>query len=207
MIPNRAFWSQQRVLLTGHTGFKGTWLSLWLERLGAQTVGLALEPTTDPSLFNLTPPHPLLRSCIADIRDPNAVAAVVAEARPTIAIHMAAQPLVRYSYRQPIETLQTNVLGTANLLESLRSSADLRTVLVITTDKVYAKGNNEQAFKEEDRLGGHDPYSASKAAAELVTASYAHSFFAGGNIQVATARAGNVVGGGDWAEDRLILGI
>jgi CDP-glucose 4,6-dehydratase len=192
------------VLLTGHTGFKGTWLSLWLEQLGATTIGLALHPDTDPSIFNLTRPHPRLVSRIGDIRDPSAVSEAVAFARPTIVIHMAAQPLVRYSYREPIKTIATNVMGTANVLQSLRNIDGLRAVLVITTDKVYANSDAGRPFGEQDRLGGYDPYSASKAAAEIVSACFAKSFFGGDGAPVATGRAGNVLGGGDWAEDRLI---
>ena len=202
MTPDKDFWSGQRVLLTGHTGFKGTWLALWLERLGATTFGLARSPDTDPSIFNLT--RPRLSSRIGDVRDPRVVAAAVELARPTVAVHMAAQPLVRYSYREPIETIATNVMGTANVLQSLRGQTNLRAVLVITTDKVYANPETGEPFAEDCRLGGHDPYSASKAAAEIVTASFAESFFGDGAARVATARAGNVVGGGDWAEDRLI---
>lgn len=203
MIPDKTFWPQQRVLLTGHTGFKGTWLALWLERLGASCVGLALDPETDPSLFGLTKPHPCLVSCIGDVRNPAAVAAAVALARPTIAIHMAAQPIVRRSYREPIETVATNVMGVANLLQALRDADELRAALVVTTDKVYRNSGTEQPFGEDCRLGGHDPYSASKAAAEIITSGFADSFFGDGPA-VATARAGNVVGGGDWADDRLI---
>ncbi len=204
MPPDRRFWSQQRVLLTGHTGFKGTWLSLWLEQLGATTIGLALASDTDPSIFNLTSPHPSLVSRIGDIRDPSVVSETIAFARPTIAIHMAAKPLVRYSYREPIETISTNVMGTANVLQSLRNLEGLLAVLVVTSDKVYANPDSGRPFVEQDRLGGHDPYSASKAAAEIVTACFAESFFGKDGAPVATGRAGNVVGGGDWAEDRLI---
>ena len=202
MTPDADFWSGQRVLLTGHTGFKGTWLALWLERMGATTFGLALAPDTDPSLFDLA--RPRLTSRIGDVRDPAAVAAAVAVARPTIAIHMAAQPLVRHAYHEPIATIATNVMGAAHVLEALRDQQGLRAVLVTTTDKVYANPDTGQPFDEDCRLGGHDPYSASKAAAEIVIASYADSFFGDGAARVATARAGNVVGGGDWAEDRLI---
>jgi CDP-glucose 4,6-dehydratase len=195
------FWSRQRVLLTGHTGFKGTWLSLWLEKLGVQTTGLALAPDTDPSLFELI--QPKIDSVIGDIRDLDTLHAVVARARPTIVIHMAAQPLVRYSYREPIETMASNVMGTANLLQALRGAVDLRAAVIVTTDKVYANAETGRAFKEDDPLGGHDPYSASKAAAEIITRSFADSFFAQG-APIATARGGNVVGGGDWAPDRIL---
>ncbi len=201
MTTGRDFWAGRSVLVTGNTGFKGTWLSLWLEKLGAETTGLALAPDTDPSLFVLT--RPRLDSIIGDIRDLETMRAAVAQARPTVAIHMAAQPLVRYSYRAPIETVATNVMGTAHLLEALRGVPDLCAVLVITTDKVYANAETGQAFREDDHLGGHDPYSASKAAAEIITRSFAESFFPGGP-PVATARGGNVIGGGDWALDRIL---
>lgn len=204
MKSNREFWSQQRVLLTGHTGFKGTWLSLWLERLGAITFGVALEPVTDPSVFKLTAPHSGLASRIGDIRDLFTVAKAVSEARPTIVIHMAAQALVRLSYRVPAQTFETNVMGTINLLEALRSQNELRAALVVTTDKVYQNLNDHRALREHDPLGAHDPYSASKAAAEIAVSSWSQSFFEDLGIPVVTARAGNVIGGGDWSEDRLV---
>jgi CDP-glucose 4,6-dehydratase len=199
-----AFWRDRRVLLTGHTGFKGAWLALWLERLGARVFGLALPPDTEPALFSLLQPMPGLASRFVDIRDPDAVAAAVDEARPNVVIHMAAQALVRRSYRQPIATLATNVMGTAHLLDSLRSIDDLQAVLVVTTDKVYRNADSRRPFSEGDPLGGADPYSASKAATELLVASMGTSFFAARGVAVATARAGNVIGGGDWSEDRLI---
>jgi CDP-glucose 4,6-dehydratase len=200
----RAFWRGRRVLLTGHTGFKGAWLSLWLEQLGAEVVGVALPPETEPALYSLLAPIIGLRSRVGDIRDPVMLAQAVAEARPQIVIHMAAQALVRRSYRRPMETFGINVMGTALLLDSLRTVSDLQAVLVITTDKVYRNSGRGEPFAENDPLGGADPYSASKAAAELATASMAASFFAGRGVAVATARAGNVIGGGDWSEDRLI---
>jgi len=200
----RAFWRNRRVLLTGHTGFKGAWLSLWLEELGADVVGLALPPDTEPALYSLVAPVMGLRSRVGDIRDPVIVAEVVAQARPQIVIHMAAQALVRRSYRLPVETFSTNVLGTALLLDRLRAVDGLQAVLVITTDKVYHHDGDAHPFAEHDRLGGADPYSASKAAAELITASMGASFLTKAGVAVATARAGNVIGGGDWSEDRLI---
>jgi CDP-glucose 4,6-dehydratase len=200
----RAFWRNRRVLLTGHTGFKGAWLTLWLEEMGAQVFGLALPPDTEPALFSLLQPMSGVSSRLVDIRDADAVAAAVAEARPSVVIHMAAQALVRRSYRLPVETLATNVMGTAYLLDSLRETSDLKAVLVVTTDKVYRNNGHQHPFAESDPLGGHDPYSASKAAAELLVASMAASFFAAKGVAVATARAGNVIGGGDWSEDRLI---
>ena len=200
----RAFWRDRRVLLTGHTGFKGAWLALWLHEMGAKVFGLALPPDTEPALFSLLQPISGLSSRMADIRDPAAVAAAVNEARPSIVIHMAAQALVRRSYRLPVETLCTNVMGTAYLLDSLRAADELEAVLVVTTDKVYRNTGRPHPFSENDPLGGADPYSASKAAAELLVASMAASFFAAKGVAVATARAGNVIGGGDWSEDRLI---
>lgn len=203
-IPNRDFWSKQRVLLTGHTGFKGAWLAQWLSRLGAEVVGLSLPPPSEPSLFAKLGKIEGLESRIGDIRDPATVAAAVKAARPSIVLHLAAQALVRLSYREPVETFATNVMGTANVLEALRDSPDLKAVLVITSDKVYRNDNSRRAFIESDPLGGEDPYSASKGACEIAVQTWAHSYFDAKNIPVATARAGNVIGGGDWAADRLI---
>jgi CDP-glucose 4,6-dehydratase len=203
-MPDADFWAKQRVLLTGHTGFKGAWLALWLERLGAGVTGLSLPPATTPNLFSLLQPLERLDSLNGDIRDPPTVAAAVAAARPTVVIHMAAQALVRRSYREPVETFATNVMGTACLLDALRAAPDLRAILVVTSDKVYRNDDSGRAFGEADPLGGDDPYSASKAATELVVASWARSFFASRGVAVATARAGNVIGGGDWSEDRLV---
>ncbi|HVV92408.1 MAG TPA: CDP-glucose 4,6-dehydratase [Hyphomicrobiales bacterium] len=204
MALDNGFWRGRRVLLTGHTGFKGGWAAFWLKRLGAAVTGLALAPDTEPDLWTLARVGDGLHSHIADLRDPEAVAAVVREARPELVLHMAAQPLVRRSYAAPVETFATNVIGTVHLLEALRDASGLRAVLVVTSDKVYANAETGRAFAEGDALGGHDPYAASKAAAELVTASYAASFFAGAGVQVATARGGNVMGGGDFAADRLV---
>lgn len=198
------FWSGKRVLLTGHTGFKGAWLTQWLGRLGATVYGFSLAPDTQPNLFELLSPLPNLVSRIGDIRNPEAVNAAIAEASPHVCIHFAAQSLVRRSYRLPVDTFQTNVIGTAHVLDALRGQQDLAAILVITTDKVYENAESGHAFCESDPLGGHDPYSASKAAAELVTASWAQSYFDAAGIPLATARAGNVIGGGDWCEDRLI---
>ena len=200
---DRAFWRDRRVLLTGHTGFKGAWLSLWLEQLGAQVYGLALPPDTEPALFTMLGPLRGQHSRLGDIRDPEVVAEVVKQARPQIVIHMAAQSLVRRGYREPVATLAVNVMGTAHLLDALRASEDLQAVLVITTDKVYRNNGPRRVFSEGDPLGGHDPYSASKAATELVCASFRTMLETQG-VKVATARAGNVIGGGDWAEDRLV---
>jgi CDP-glucose 4,6-dehydratase len=198
------FWRGRRVLLTGHTGFKGAWMSLWLEGLGAEVTGYALAPAGESNLWSIveaTARAP--RSVIADIRDAERVGDTVARADPQIVIHMAAQALVRESYRDPLGTYATNVMGTAALLQACRSLRGLECVVVVTSDKVYENRGEGRAFGERDRLGGHDPYSNSKACAELVTASYRDSFFADGP-PIATARAGNVIGGGDWSEDRLI---
>jgi CDP-glucose 4,6-dehydratase len=194
-----AFWRGRRVLVTGHTGFKGAWLSLWLETLGADVTGLALPPHTAPSLF--TAARPRIRDIAGDIRDAEAVARAVAASDPEIVFHLAAQSLVRRSYRDPVETVAVNVTGTAVVLNTLRAAKNLRAVVVATTDKVYRNGDDGRPFREDDPLGGRDPYSASKAAAELVTSAMAESFL---DAPVATARAGNVIGGGDWSEDRIV---
>ena len=201
---NPGFWAGQRVLLTGHTGFKGSWASLWLERLGAEVHGLALAPDHVPDLLSRLAPFKGATSTIADINDTQAVRRAVAAARPTLALHMAAQPLVRRSYADPVATFATNVTGTANVLQALREAPDLKAVLVVTTDKVYCNSGEGRRFVETDPLGGHDPYSASKAGTELVAAAYRDSFFRGAGVALATARAGNVVGGGDWSADRLV---
>lgn len=199
-----AFWSGRRVFLTGHTGFKGAWASLWLTRMGAEVTGFSLTPETEPNLYALASVEKSLRSHIGDLRDAAALRAAIDAANPEIVIHMAAQPLVRRSYAAPVDTFATNVMGTVNLLEALRECEAVRTVLVVTTDKVYENAEQGISFREEDPLGGHDPYSASKAATEIVTSSYARSFFAEKGIRVATARGGNVIGGGDFSEDRLV---
>ena len=204
MTTHPCFWKNRRVLLTGHTGFKGSWLALWLTRLGAEVSGLSLPAPTEPSLHALLGEGGKDPEAIADIRDRLAVQARVLKTRPEIVFHLAAQPLVRAGYRDPLATYETNVQGTANLLDSLRIAPELRSVVVVTTDKVYENPEHVRPFVESDPLGGHDPYSASKAAAEIVTASYRSSFFRSRGIGIATARAGNVIGGGDWAKDRLI---
>jgi CDP-glucose 4,6-dehydratase len=200
----RGFWCSQRVFLTGHTGFKGSWLTVWLGRLGAKVFGFALPPDQTPNLYSQLEPFSDASSVIGDVSNLSELRAAVFRANPTVAIHMAAQPLVRRSYAQPVETFGVNSLGTAHVLEALRDAPDLRAILVITTDKVYQNREDARNFAESDPLGGHDPYSASKAAAELITTSYAQSFFEPAQKPVATARAGNVVGGGDWSEDRLV---
>jgi len=189
------------VLLTGHTGFKGTWAALWLQTLGAEVTGLALAPRTAPNFWSIAAPK--MPSHIGDLRDAGFVAAAVAAARPEIVIHMAAQALVRESYADPVGTFATNIMGTVNLLQACRQAANLGCVLVVTSDKVYENHGDGRPFGELDRLGGHDPYSNSKACTELVTQSFRDSFFKAGP-PIATARAGNVIGGGDWSADRLV---
>lgn len=199
---NKNFWRGRRVLITGHTGFKGAWLALMLESLGAEIHGLALAPATTPNLFDLAAPR--LTSIIGDLRDPAVAVAAVAGADPEIVFHLAAQALVRASYADPRATFATNVMGTANLLEALRASPSLKAVVVVTSDKVYANDGRGTAFSEDDALGGDDPYSASKACQELVAAAYAKGFFTDRGVRLARARAGNVIGGGDWSVDRLV---
>jgi CDP-glucose 4,6-dehydratase len=201
MNPSPSFWRGRRVLLTGHTGFKGAWASLWLERLGARVTGFSRAPETEPNLIGLA--WPGIDGRIGDLVDPTAVRAAVEAADPEIVLHMGAQALVRRSYADPVDTFATNVMGTVHLLDALRGRAALQAVLVVTSDKTYAHGAEHRPFVEGDALGGADPYSASKACAEHVAASWAASFWRDGPA-LATARAGNVVGGGDWAADRLI---
>ena len=198
------FWQGKRVLLTGHTGFKGAWMSLWLHSMGANVQGFALAPPTSPSLFEEAKVGDLIHSNLADIRDFAAIAKVVKDFKPEIVFHMAAQPLVRYSYDAPLETYATNVMGTAHLLESIRSIDSVRAVVNVTTDKCYENREWVWGYREDEAMGGYDPYSSSKACSELVTAAYRQSFLDKAGIAVATARAGNVIGGGDWAKDRLI---
>ena len=203
---NEFTWQGRRVLLTGHSGFKGGWLALWLHRLGAQVTGLSLPPPTQPCLFELASIAACTDSHFGDIRNAGEVASLLAKVQPEIVFHLAAQPLVRRSYADPLETFSTNVMGTANLLEAVRTvSPATRAIVVITTDKCYENREWVWGYRESDPLGGHDPYSSSKAGTELVAASYAKSFFnAPGTPVLATARAGNVIGGGDWAADRLV---
>ncbi len=203
--PSPNFWRNKRVLLTGHSGFKGSWLALWLTRLGAEVTGLALQPATQPNLFTLARvADGLHASHWCDIRDAQAVAAIAQHTRPQIVLHLAAQALVRAGYADPLATWATNVQGTVHVLDALRGQPDARVAVVVTTDKVYRNREWAYPYREDDPLGGHDPYSASKAAAELVTASYRDAFLAAQGLAAASARAGNVIGGGDWAEDRLI---
>jgi CDP-glucose 4,6-dehydratase len=202
--PTPGFWQGRRVLLTGQTGFKGAWLALWLARLGARVTALALEPATRPNLFTLARVGTLCDNRIGDIRHSAPVLAAVQAAQPEVVLHLAAQALVRTGYRAPLDTFSTNVMGTAKVLEAVRGTAGVRVVVVVTTDKVYRNRESTYPYREEDALGGHDPYSASKAAAELVAASYRDSYLAAQGVALATARAGNVIGGGDWSEDRLV---
>lgn len=196
-------YQERRVLVTGHTGFKGSWLALWLEELGAQVTGLALPPGTDPNHWELLGLG--IEDVRLDLREAAPLCRKFAEVRPEIVFHLAAQPLVRRSYRDPLETWSTNVMGTANLLEACRRTPGVRAVVVVTTDKVYENSEWHWGYREIDPLGGHDPYSASKAASELVAASYRKAFFESADAPLlATARAGNVIGGGDWSQDRLI---
>jgi CDP-glucose 4,6-dehydratase len=199
------FWRNRRVLVTGHTGFKGSWLTLWLDRLGAKVTGLALPPSPGPNLFELAHVGSHCTSVLADIRDLDAVRRAIDCSRAEIVFHLAARSLVRESYRSPIDTFSTNVLGTANVLEAIRSSSGVRAVVVVTSDKCYENKEQSVGYRESDPLGGHDPYSASKGAAELVTTCYRRSFLSNKEgPAVASARAGNVIGGGDFASDRLI---
>jgi CDP-glucose 4,6-dehydratase len=195
------FWKGRKVLLTGHTGFKGTWASLWLTALGAEVTGLSLSPAQKPNFWTIA--EEKIESHIGDLRDNEFVTKILAAARPEIVIHMAAQALVKESYRDPLGTFATNIMGTANLLQACRWLDHLACVLVVTSDKVYENHGKGRPFTEGDRLGGHDPYSNSKACTELVTQSFRDSFFQGG-AKIATARAGNVIGGGDWSADRLV---
>ncbi len=206
---NPEFWRDKRVFLTGHTGFKGGWLSLWLQQKGADVVGYALAPPTNPSLFEVARVGEGMHSIIADIRDFPRLSAAIAEYRPEIFFHMAAQPLVRLSYEQPVETYATNVMGTVHVLEAIRRTGGVRVVVNITTDKCYENREWIWGYRENEPMGGHDPYSNSKGCAELVTAAYRASFFNSADytkhrLALASVRTGNVIGGGDWAKDRLI---
>lgn len=196
-------WRGRRVLVTGDTGFKGSWLSLWLHALGAEVTGFALPPPSEPSLFEAARIGELIHHHEGDIRDLAAVRAVVEASRPEVIFHLAAQPLVRLSYREPVETYATNVMGTVHLLEAARRAPDVRAIVCVTSDKCYENREWVWPYRETDPMGGHDPYSSSKGCAELVAAAYRSSFFAQGPA-LATVRAGNVIGGGDWASDRLV---
>lgn len=209
MVTDSGFWNGKTVLLTGHTGFKGGWLSLWLQSLGAKVIGYSLPPPTTPSLFEVARVVEGMVSLIGDIRDLERLRAVIAERRPEIVIHMAAQALVRYSYTNPVETYATNVMGTVHLLEAVRQAGGVRVVINVTSDKCYENREWIWGYRENEAMGGFDPYSSSKGCAELVTAAYRNSFFNPTDfkkhgVALASVRAGNVIGGGDWAEDRLI---
>jgi len=203
---SHSFWQGKRVLLTGHTGFKGAWLSLWLLHLGAKVTGLSLEPDTQPALFSQLNLATELDHHIGDIRDATSVKAIVERTKPDVVFHLAAQPLVRRSYLQPVETWNTNVMGTIHVLEALKQCTHPCAAVFITTDKCYENREWNYGYRENDPLGGHDPYSSSKAAAELAIASWRKSFFKASSsfVAIASARAGNVIGGGDWAEDRIV---
>jgi CDP-glucose 4,6-dehydratase len=203
------FWKNKSVLITGHTGFKGSWLSLWLKHLGANVSGLSLPPPTTPSLFEIANLSPMLDTHIVDIRNGETVLDVIKQLNPDLIFHMAAQSLVRYSYLNPVETYATNVMGTVNVLEAARFSPSVRAIVNVTSDKCYDNLETQRGYIESDAMGGYDPYSSSKACAELVTSAYRNSFFSqrGNQPALASARAGNVIGGGDWAKDRLIKDI
>jgi CDP-glucose 4,6-dehydratase len=203
MLVSADSWKGRRVLVTGHTGFKGGWLSLWLHRLGAEVTGFALPAPTDPSFFEQTRLAELVRHIEGDVRDLAAVEAVIRETQPEMVFHLAAQPLVRYSYDAPVETFATNVMGTVHLLEACRKVDSVRGVVCVTSDKCYENREWLWPYREADPMGGHDPYSSSKGAAELVISAYRRSFFQTG-ARIASVRAGNVIGGGDWATDRLV---
>lgn len=205
----RAFWEGKKVLVTGHTGFKGSWLCLWLQSMGASVTGYALSPPTTPSLFEVAHIADGMTSITGDVRDLKHLCAVVSEHRPEIVIHLAAQPLVRRAYHDPVETYSTNIMGTVNVLEAVHQSESVRVVVCITSDKCYENKEWLWGYRENDPMGGHDPYSSSKGCAELVISAYRNSFFPSKEYQhhkvaVASTRAGNVIGGGDWATDRLV---
>ena len=204
MKNSHKFWLDKNVLVTGNTGFKGSWLSIWLDSMGANLTGYSLEPNTSPSLFKETGLNNRHKTFYNDIRDLKSLTQVVKNTKPEIVFHLAAQPLVRDSYDDPIYTYETNVMGTANLLNALKDSSSIRTIIIVTTDKCYENKEWVWGYRESDRLGGHDPYSSSKACAELVTQSFRDSFFNSMGVGVATVRAGNVIGGGDWTHNRIV---
>ena len=197
------FWKNKKVFITGHTGFKGSWLCLWLYFLGAKVTGYSLKPPTKPSLFELCRIDKLVKSITADVRDLKSLEKAMLSAKPDIVIHMAAQPLVRESYKNPVETYAVNIMGTVNVLEAVKRCKSVKAVVNVTTDKIYENREKTTGYRESEPLGGYDPYSSSKACSELVTSAYRNSFLKNG-VAVATARAGNVIGGGDWGTDRLV---
>ncbi|MBU2530940.1 MAG: CDP-glucose 4,6-dehydratase [Elusimicrobia bacterium] len=204
-----SFWKGKKVFLTGHTGFKGSWLAIWLNAMGAKVTGYALKPPTKPSIFELCKVDKITKTIIADIRDKRKLEKSILNFKPEIIIHMAAQPLVRESYKNPHETYETNIMGTVNLLEAARKCKTVKAIVNITTDKCYENKEHLRGYKEDEPMGGYDPYSSSKACSEIVSPAYRNSFFnpkeyKKHGIALATARAGNVIGGGDWADDRLI---
>lgn len=203
-LPQPEFWQGKRVLLTGHTGFKGGWLAIWLTHLGAKVTGLALTPNTKPNLYTAAGIDQLVDSHFCDIRNAAETATIIRQAQPEIVLHLAAQPLVRASYLDPLSTYSSNIMGTAHVLDALRELNSAKVAVMITTDKVYRPTVTSYPYRETDPLGGHDPYSASKAASEIVIDSYRSAFLQAQGIAIASARAGNVIGGGDWSEDRLI---
>ena len=203
-IPNSAFWKNKNVLLTGHSGFKGTWMSIILNSYGSNVCGISLKPNTQPNLFDLCNIESKIENNFCDIRNYNETFKIIKNFQPEIVIHMAALPLVRESYSKPVETFETNVLGTVNILDSLRHIDKVRSVICITTDKVYKNKERKKPYKENDELGGFDPYSSSKAASELAISCYKDSFLFKNDVGIASVRAGNVIGGGDWSVDRLI---
>ena len=209
MVVKASFWRGRRVFITGHTGFKGSWLCLWLQALGADVTGYALKAPTDPSLFEQAKVANDMNSIEGDIRDADSILQAMQKASPEVVIHMAAQPLVRYSYENPVETYSTNVMGSVHLLEAVRKTSSVRAVVNVTTDKCYQNREWHWGYREDEAMGGYDPYSSSKGCSELLTAAYRSSYFnsekhAEHGVGIATARAGNVIGGGDWALDRLI---
>lgn len=203
-IDLKEMYNGKRVLVTGHTGFKGSWLSIWLKSLGAEVIGYSLEPHTEPSMFKVCNLESQMTSIIGDVRNYPVLHRVIEEYKPDMIFHLAAQALVRHSYKNPIETYETNIMGTVNLLEAAKNSKSVKSVIVVTTDKCYENKEWVYGYRETDPMGGYDPYSSSKGCAELIVSSYRNSFYNERGIALSSVRAGNVIGGGDWSEDRLI---